>query len=272
MIVFVSRDGGLAHDARSYWLAGRHLLDGQALYAPVPIDETGAYRYPPVFAFAWAPLALLPEPVFVWAWRLFCFACLRYLAGSWRNVGLWCLVPLTISELHGVNVTLPVAAAVLSSLRSTSGRPAALIPAVAALKIGPAVVIPFLWARRPASRGPLVIGAVALIGACLVTYVVAPGTWLAYVDSLAWQWSSPLFPDKLLRVLPWAGADFLLRLAVAAALIAVATVRDDPRLAYAAHVLAVPTLWAERLVPILATPRARSAPEPTPSIAAEAAS
>jgi hypothetical protein len=243
--------GGLAFDAHSYWLAGRNVLAGQPLYADVAIDALGAYRYPPLFAQLWAPFSLLPPLAFAWFWRATCIVSLRYLAGSWRNVGLWLIVPLTLTELAAANVTFQVAALTLMALRGRAG----LAPWAAALKIGPLVVLPYLWLRRPAERKRLLLGLALLAAACGLSVFVAPGYWAAYVVSMGWQSGSALQADGLLALLPTPTLDFAARASLALVLIGVAVWRRSDALAYAATIIAAPTLWMQRLVPLLATPR-----------------
>ena len=104
LVVLVSdplTDGGLGYDSYAYWLAGQNVLHGQPLYSSVAVDALGAYKYPPIFAQLIAPLTLIPALAFSWLWRIACFLCVRWLAGSWRNVGLWLLVPLTIIAVAG---------------------------------------------------------------------------------------------------------------------------------------------------------------------------
>lgn len=251
LILLLQHDGGLGYDVRSYWLAGRHVFEGEPLYWPVAIDALGPYRYPPLFAQLWAPFALLPELAFAWLWRLVCLLSLRVLAGCWRNVGLWMIVPLTITELSSANVTFPVAALAFHALR---GRPG-LAPWAAALKVGPAMLLPYLWLRRPHERRALLLGVAALTGACVVSLLLAPDYWVRYVELLGWQAKSAMVGDGLISLLPTAGADFALRAAVASLLVGIAARRGSDALAYAATVIAVPSLWLQRLVPLLAVPR-----------------
>ena len=215
LLVLVQHDGGLAFDGHAYWLAGRAVLDGQPLYAPAQIDTLGAYLYPPLFAQLWAPFAALPELAFDWLWRLVCIGCLRYLAGSWRNVGLWCLLPLTWREVSIANVTFPVAAAVLLAFR---GRGQGLLMA-GILKFGALLAVPYLWFARPQMRRTLVVGAAVAVGVCAASFVVGPGDWFDYARSLGWRASSATSADLLIAILPTASADFVLRFVLGAALV-----------------------------------------------------
>ena len=49
LIILLQHDGGYAYDARSYWLAGRHVLDGQPLYERVAIDAVLPQAHEPLF-------------------------------------------------------------------------------------------------------------------------------------------------------------------------------------------------------------------------------
>src|SRR5215210_6301762 len=94
LVILTLHDGGYGYDAYAYWLAGRNVLEGRPLYqfeVVQTVGDLGAYRYPPLFAQLWAPFTVLPALAFSWGWRFACLLSLRYLAGSWRNVGLWCL-------------------------------------------------------------------------------------------------------------------------------------------------------------------------------------
>jgi Glycosyltransferase family 87 len=60
------------NDVQAYYLAATRLNAGQALYPPgVDVDGPHYYFYPPLFAIAFRPLALLPYPVAAYVWELF---------------------------------------------------------------------------------------------------------------------------------------------------------------------------------------------------------
>lgn len=258
LITLIAHDGGYAYDGRVYWEAARRLIDGESLYLMGELDSMGRYvdgagplTYPPLFAQALAPFALLPELVFAWLWRGVLFMCLRYLAGSWRNVGLWLLFPLTITELSAGNVTLLVGAATFASFR---GRPY-LAAWAGVLKYGGFLVVPYLWIARPDERQTLARGIGVLAAVILVSLMVAPAEWRSYAEALSRQATSSLEATNLLRLLPTAAQDFALRLVVAIALLAYAIRIRSDRLAFAVGILTVPSLWVTRVVPLLATPR-----------------
>jgi hypothetical protein len=251
-VLLLSEQNGRIFDATLYWQAGRSVLDGGSPYGAIAIGTTSkAFFYAPIFAQLWAVFAVLPEPVFTWLWRTFCFGCLVWLAGGWRNAGLWLLFPLTLNEMANPNVTLPAAAATFVALR---GRPW-LLPLAGAVKFGPILVLPYIWLRRPEARRPLVYASVATAALCLVSFVIAPQMWFDFVGQMSAQNSVTTDGAGLVAILPTAGADFALRIALAAGLVAVAFALKSDRLAFAATTIAVPAFWVTRLVPLLALPR-----------------
>jgi hypothetical protein len=251
LITAVGNDYGRGMDAYAFWVAGRNVLEGRELYASAAIGGLGAYWYPPIFAQLWAPLALLPELAFTWLWRVFCFLCLRWLAGSWRATGLWLLFPFTITELSAANVTLPVAAATFAALR---GEVRAL-PWAALLKFGPILCLPFLWIARPASRRVLVRAFLVALGVCLLSFASLPSEWLSYLRHMASSTAIDNTGPGLIAILPSPIADFGLRLGVALVLLVAAIAFRSERAVYVAATIAVPTLWVARLTPLLALPR-----------------
>jgi Glycosyltransferase family 87 len=60
------------NDVQAYYLAATRLNAGQALYPPgLDVNGPHYYFYPPLFAIAFRPLALLPYPVAACVWELF---------------------------------------------------------------------------------------------------------------------------------------------------------------------------------------------------------
>lgn len=251
MVVLIQHDGGYGYDAYAYWLAGRNVLEGNPLYWLHNEGDLGAYRYPPLFAQLWAPFTLLPALAFSWVWRFVCLLCLRYLAGSWRNVGLWGLVPLTWTELSVANVTFPTAALTFVALR---GR-AEFAAWAGALKIAPLLALPYLWVRKPETRRALLVGIATVLAAVAVSFALAPDAWILYVSALTWMTSASTDSFGVVTLLPNGFLDALVRLAAGVALIVLAVWRGSDRLAFAATIIAVPVLAAWRLVPLLALPR-----------------
>jgi hypothetical protein len=244
-------DGGLGYDSQAYWLAGQNVLHGQPLYGDVAVDAFGAYKYPPIFAQLIAPLTLMPALAFSWLWRGACFLCVRWLAGSWRNVGLWLLLPLTITELSIGNVTFMIAVATILALRGQGW----LTAPAAALKFGPAFVAPYVWLLKPGQRRSLVIGALALAGVCAVSYLFNPTAWADWVDSLFRSTTTEMTGQGVIALWPTGAGDLALRLAIAAGLTVIAIRRRSERWVFTATVVAVPILAWSRFAPLLVLPR-----------------
>ncbi len=251
LILIINNDGGMGYDAYAYWQAGRNVLEGQPLYWAHDEGALGAFRYPPLFAQLWAPFALMPALAFSWAWRIICLLSLRYLAGSWRNVGVWMLVPFTLTELSIGNVTLPVAAMSVMALRGRGW----MAGWAGAVKFGPMLLLPYLWFAQPAFRRSLVIGVATLAGACAASFALAPDSWMLYLAALSWMSASSTESFGVIAILPDGLADAILRLAIGIALVLFAIGRGSDRLAFTASIIAVPVLAIWRLVPLLALPR-----------------
>jgi hypothetical protein len=255
--VLIGRDGGLAYDTRAYWLAGKHVLDGTTLYSPATVSELGAYKYPPIFAQLFVPAGLLPELVVAWLWRISGALCLRYLVGSWKAAIVACafVLPVLI-ELSIGNVTLQIAAVLLFMLRDRRG--AYLLPWLVALKFGPILLVPFLWVRLPDTRRPLLIGTAIFAAACLVSYVIAPGSWWDYVGTFGWENSSSMSGGSVIAIVPsWGGLDFVLRFGIAGIVALYATYSNRAWLAYAMASITCPILAFSRLAPLVALWRFR---------------
>jgi glycosyl transferase family 87 len=263
MILAIAHDGGMGFDSYAYWVAGQNVLHGQPLYGSVAVDALGAYKYPPIFAQLIAPLTLIPALAFSWLWRVACFLCVRWLAGSWLNVGLWLLVPLTVIELSLGNVTFMVAAATVLAMRNQGW----LTAPMAALKFGPIFVAPYLWLVNPRQRRSLVVGALVFAAACAVSYAFNPTAWADYVDSLFRSTTAAMSGAGVVAVWPTGAGDLALRLLIATVLTAVAIRRRSERWVFTATVIAVPVLAWSRLAPLLVLPRLGHTPAGPPKAA-----
>ena len=269
--LLVRRDGGLAYDTRAYWQAARHVLDGVALYTPASVSDLGAYKYPPIFAQLFVPAAPLPELLVAWLWRISGILCLRYMVGSWKASIVACAFLPVLIELSLGNVTLQIGAVLLFALRDRRG--AYLLPWVTALKFGPALLVPYLWFRKPETRRPLLIGTAVFAVACLASYLVAPRQWSDYVSTFGWESSSLMSGSGVMAIVPSSGGlDFVLRFAIAGVVALYAVYARRDWLAYAAAAITCPIMAFSRFAPLVALWRFRPASRPSAGPAVEAAS
>ena len=234
---------GLGIDTYAYWLAGSNVTSGEPLYWARAIDEMGGYFYPPPFAQVWSAVSFAPEVATEWGWRILGVLSIRYMAGSWMVAGLWWLYPGTLYELSFGNVTFQVAALTVAALR---GRAEGVFPATL-VKFSAAAVVPFLWLRRRDTRRGLVIGAVIAAAIVVTSALLAPVLWRDYVGVLGSQSSLSFEGTAIIHILPTPASDYILRIAIAAIVIAISVRIDSPHLAFVASVLAVPTIWEQRL-------------------------
>lgn len=240
-----------AYDTNAYWLAARHILNGDPLYAPALITTGGAYKYPPLFAQLILPLGLMPELPIDWAWRICGVLCLRYMAGSWKLALVASLQWPVMIELDFGNVTLALGAVCLWSLRDR--RAVYLLPWFAGMKFGPALLLAYLWFTRPEWRRSIVLSCAAFAGACVASFVVAPGLWLDYLGTFGWETSSQMSANFVYAIVPnQGGTDFVLRFAIAAALTMVAIRWRLDWLAFVAAVATMPIFSLTRLAVLVA--------------------
>jgi hypothetical protein len=246
-IVTLGGSGGV--DAYFYWLGAHRLATGAPLYARSLGDA--AYRYAPPMAQVAVAFGLLPAFVFVNLWRAIELVCLRYVMGSWRATGLALLFfPPSLAEIQAGNVHLLMAAAVAAAMR---GDATSALPIGAFTKFATFVAVPraFVQDRRGLLRGLAVTAIVTL-----VSYLLAPGLWSAWVGYLLHGAAETPNRYDLDRFAPPA-----VRL-VLAVLLSVAAIRA-PRLLGLAATLAYPVLWFNSLSTLLAC----IAPLPKPRVA-----
>ena len=240
-----------AYDTNAYWLAARHIVDGQPLYTQAEIWTAGAYKYPPVFAQLVVPIGFLPEVVVDWIWRVSGVLCLRYLSGSWKLALLASLQWPVFAELSYGNVTLQLGAVALWCFRDR--RAVYLIPWFAGMKFGPALLIPYLWFTRPETRRPIVISCAAFAAACAISFAVASGLWFDYLGTFGWEAASQMKAMFVVALVPdHGGLDFALRFAIAFALMLVAIRWKLDWLAFIAATATMPILSLTRLAVLVA--------------------
>lgn len=168
-------------DVEAYYEAGRRLNEGLPLY-PTDADTNAAdyYRYPPLLAILFRPLALLPYPVAVAAWMT---VLLVALAATIRHLGArrpatW-LVLAILGRPFGWALAVGQAQ-VLVTLLLALGSPLGLALATN-LKIFPAIAALWWIGRRDWRQLARFAGWMAAL--ILIQLVLEPANTIAFVQS-----------------------------------------------------------------------------------------
>jgi hypothetical protein len=253
LILIQNLEAGLwpAYDTFAYWLAARHLINAEPLYAPALIWTGGAYKYPPIFAQLIVPIGFLPELLVDWAWRIFGILCLRYMCGSWKFATVAALQWPVLLELGFGNVTLQLGALALWSFRDK--RAVYFLPWFAGMKFGPALLLPYLWFTRPETRRPIVVGCAIFATACLASFAIAPGLWFDYLGTFGWETASQMQALYVYAIVPnHGGTDFAIRFAIAVVAIVIAIRWRLDWLAFIAATVTMPIFSLTRLAVLVA--------------------
>ena len=250
-------------DVHAYYDAGARLNAGLPLYdQPVGTNEASFYRYPPLLAIAFRPLALLPFETAARIWEalligLFILTVIRLGVRdrwTWLVLG-WLAAPIAWSLAVG---QAQVAVTYLLAV----GAPWAVALATN-LKVLPALVAIFWIGRRDWRALGWFAAAMAVLG--LVTFILEPGGTIAYLSFLRLEQVGAvrnLSPYELSPII-W------LVLVVALALLALRTSRGrfGWLAAVALSVLASPRLLMYMLSTLAAGkagPRPADGPRPAP--------
>jgi hypothetical protein len=223
---------GEAYDAFAYWQAAR----GGDPYARPVLGAPVAYYYSPAFLQVFAPLLALSFPAFLAVWYAMSASALAVVARWWLPVALVVgFVPLEI--LRG-NIETLMALALVAGFRWPAAWAFILLT-----KVTPGVGLLWFVGRRDWRSLALAIGATAVVA--VVSFVLAPGQWFAWVTALISNtgvnvdW--PFFPVPL-----------LIRLPIAAGLALLAGLRGWRWLVPIASTLAMPALWPVNLTLLVA--------------------
>ena len=185
----------LGYDFQAYVGAAHRLLDGARLYDPAVSVAGGfaIYLYPPPFAFAMLPFAILPATAGLWLWLGGLIA--AFLAGAAllpvRREVRWAIVllaGLSWPFLYSVKLGQvgPLLFLAFAAGWRALDRPWPLGSAIASgalIKVQPALLL--VWAAATSRRRAAVAGvAVAAVAAAVVTPFVGFGAWADYVELL----------------------------------------------------------------------------------------
>jgi hypothetical protein len=220
----------LGIDARAYWtvdLAHPYLRSG--------VGDVSTYLYSPAFAQLLAPFSLLPFWVFFAAWTAVSAVLLAWLVRPWPWVVPMLVLPIGY-ELCVGNVHFLLAAALVVGLRAPAAWAFPLLT-----KITPGVGALWFLARARWRAFAMAAGATAL--AVGISVVLSPSAW---VDWIAFLLASPGRTDLLPE-----------RVALAAALVVAGARTNRPWVVPVAAWLALPVIWVNSWVLLLAVIRLR---------------
>ena len=228
-------------DARAYWR-----VELAHPYASSGVGEYSTYLYSPAFAQVLSPLYVLPFEAFFVLWTVASVAVLYWLVRPWPWALLILLLPWTY-ELFVGQVHLFIAAAIVLGFRWPSVWAFNILT-----KVTPGVGLLWFLVRREWRPLAIALGTtLAIVG---ISFVLAPTAWLDWYSFLRGSTGS---------------GELLYPRIAAAALIVVAGALTDRRWAVPIAVwLALPVVWIESWVILLAIIRLRDRPaqvaEPTP--------
>ena len=217
-------------DARAYWG-----VDLAHPYAASGVGEYSTYLYSPAFAQALSPTYGLPFEAFYVLWTIASVAVLAWLVRPWPWALLILVLPWTY-ELFVGQVHLFIAAAIVVGFR---------YPAVWAFnlltKVTPGVGLLWFAVRREWRPLAIALGSTAVIA--LVSFVLSPSAWF--------DWAA------FLRGSTGSGELLVPRLALAALVVSAGALTDRRWLVPVAVLLALPVVWVESYVILLAIIRLR---------------
>jgi len=225
---------GTGQDARCYWQA---TLANPYLHSDW--NDPIAYVYSPAFLQLVSPLTALPWQAFMAVWTALLVLAVRFLTGP-RLLAAGLLFPFAAMEVAGGNVSLLLAAAIVVGFRWPATWSIVLLT-----KITPGIGLLWFAVRREWRSLAIALGVTAAIA--LVSFVVLPGQWRAWIDvvvqnALAGKsgtWASVPIP-------------LWIRLPFAIALVAWGARTDRRWTVPVASMLALPALWYGGLSMLLA--------------------
>jgi hypothetical protein len=222
-------------DARAYWqvnLAHPYVGSG--------VGDISTYLYSPAFAQVMAPLSVLPFPVFDALWTAVLLVAAIWLVRPWPWATLILFLPVSYELLVG-NVHFLIAAAIVVGFDA---------PAVWAFplltKVTPGVGVLWFAVRRDLRPSAIALGATAAI--VVISFALSPSAWF---DWIAFLLASP---DRSQLLVP--------RTIVGAVLVAFGATTGRRWLVPVAVWMALPIVWVNSWVILLATIRLRQRVEP----------
>lgn len=223
-------------DAKAYWG-----VDQAHPYTESGVGVVSSYLYSPAFAQLMAPFQALTFEAFFVLWTVASVAALIWLVRPWPWALLILALPISY-ELFVGQVHLFIAVAIVVGF----GRPIAWAFPILT-KVTPGVGLLWFLVRR--EWRPLVIAMGGTIAIVAMSYVLSPTAW---ADWIAFLTASS------------GGGDVLIPRIAVAAIVVVAGAMTNQRWTVAVAVwIALPVVWIESWVILLATIRLTRSQEPT---------
>lgn len=227
-------------DARAYWQ-----VDLAHPYVGSGVGDVSTYLYSPAFAQLMAPFSFLPFPVFDALWSALLIVVCAWLIRPWPWAGLMLILPISYELLVG-NVHFLIAAVIVLGFRA---------PAIWAFpiltKVTPGLGVLWFAVRREWRALALVLGGTAAVVA--VSFALAPSAWSDWFALLLAS------PGRSQLLVP--------RTVIAAVLVALGAATGRRWLVPVAVWVALPIVWVNSWVILLAAIRLRDrdvADAPTP--------
>jgi Glycosyltransferase family 87 len=222
-------------DARAYWQ-----VDLAHPYVGSGVGDVSTYLYSPAFAQLMAPFSLLPFPVFDALWTALLIVACAWLIRPWPWAGLMLILPISYELLVG-NVHFLIASAIVLGFRA----PAAwALPILT--KVTPGLGVLWFAVRREWPALALALGGTAAVVA--VSFALAPSAWS---DWFAFLLASPARSQLLVP-----------RTVIAAVLVAFGAATGRRWLVPVAIWVALPIVWVNSWVILLAAIRLRGRANP----------
>lgn len=217
--------GTFGYDAHAYWSVN------PADPYRIAHGQFGSFVYAPALAQLFSLAGQLPWWVFSWLWTGLLVGTVVWLGGR-RSLLLLAFPPVAV-ELYYGNVHLLLAAAVVLGFRHPWTWSFVLLS-----KVTPGIGLVWFAARREWRALAIALGATAAVA--LISFVIAPGTWGAWVRALAADAGSPT-PHGGLPV------PLIVRLPLALALVWWGGRTDRRWTVPVAAFLALPVIWLTSL-------------------------
>ncbi len=226
-LVVAPTAGTFGFDAYAYWSVDPH----------APYDATagalGAFTYSPPIAWLFAPFSLLSWTTFLVLWTGLQVGTAVWLGGRWW-LAVIAFPPVALEIYHG-NIDLLIAVAIVLGFRWPATWAFVLLT-----KVTPGVGLVWFAVRREWGRLAIALAVTGAIAG--VSLVADPAAWRSWVQDslLATAQGAPL--DQFSIAIP-----LVIRLPVAAVLVAWGGLTDRPWTVVVAATLALPILWPSGL-------------------------